>query len=199
MVIIDLRTRDSAEAGIVASARAGDLGAFALLYEQHADAILRQCRRALVHGDEAADAMQDTFLRAWCSLGDVQDVHRFGPWLRTIARHVCTDVIRRRMRTVLVEELDDTPSDEHQPEPVLTAAERASLTAAWRRLSERHRHVLWLREYAGWTYERIAADQRLEIGAVKSLLWRARQSLRREFLDLTEPDGGHAIVQDVVG
>jgi hypothetical protein len=49
------------------------------------------------------------------------------------------------------------------------------------RLSPRHRQVLSLREGSGWTYQEIASHEGVEIRTVESLIWRARQALKREY------------------
>ena len=187
-VIDDVRSWDEVDVPLVREARTGDLPAFASLYARHQARILRQCRGVLGNDDDAADAAQETFLRAWRALDHVDDGRRFGSWLRTIATNVCIDMLRRRKRTVVVEDFESTPSEVADGEAIADArAQAESLSEALGRLSHRHQEVLWLRECEGWTYERIAAHQDLDLSAVKSLLWRARQALRREFLSLTSP------------
>lgn len=60
------------------------------------------------------------------------------------------------------------------------------------RLSDRHRHVLALREGSGWTYKQIADHEGVEIGTIETLLWRARQALKREFNVLSDSKGALA-------
>lgn len=187
MVVVD-RTDEYAEAALVVAARAGELDAFATLYERHHPVVLRRCRRTLGNGEEAADAAQETFLRAWRGLAGMHDHERFAPWLRTIAANVCIDALRRRRRTIPVDDLDDRAAVDDGDDLAGALTANGSLTVALSRLSDRHREVLQLREYEGWSYERIADDQQLEVTAVKSLLWRARQALRREFLDVTSTE-----------
>ena len=189
MVVVDaVRASDGAGCDLLAAARAGHLGAFETLHERHRDGILAQCRRALGSGAEADDATQETFLRAWRGLAGVRDDDRFAAWLRTIASNVCVDMLRQRRPTVSDDELGDPAVPDEADDRVEARAVASMLSEALARLSHRHRNVLWLRECEGWTYERIADDQRLEVSAVKSLLWRARQALRREFLELTSPE-----------
>ena len=135
MVVLEIeQVPDSA---LVADAQRGSADAFAALYERHHPRILRHCR-ARIGATDAADAAQETFLRAWRAIDRFGGDGRFQPWLRTIATNVCIDQLRRS--------------------------------------------VLELREWEGWTYERIADHEQLDLSAVKSLLWRARKSLRRELL-----------------
>jgi RNA polymerase sigma factor (sigma-70 family) len=183
---------DALDASLVSAAQAGDLHAFARLYDRHHERLVRFCRSRLGNADDAADAAQETFLRAWRSLDTFGRRGSVYPWLHAIARNVCTDTLRKRLRV-------DTSDDRalgSLPDTGLSALDRldievdnAVLRAALDRLSDRHREILSLREYEGWSYERIADAEHLELNAVKSLVWRARQALRREFL-LLDTDGG---------
>jgi RNA polymerase sigma-70 factor (ECF subfamily) len=183
---------DDLDASLVSAAQAGDLQAFSRLYDRHHDRLVRFCRSRLGNADDAADAAQETFLRAWRSLDTFGRRGSVYPWLHAIARNVCTDTLRKRLR---VDTADDRALGS-LPDTGMTALERldievdnAVLRAALERLSDRHREILSLREYEGWSYERIADEEHLELNAVKSLVWRARQALRREFL-LLDTDGG---------
>ena len=72
-------------------------------------------------------------------------------------------------------------SDDTSEELVLAAVDGELVNRALGRLSVRHRHVLAMREGSGWTYQQIADHEGVEIGTVETLLWRARQALKREF------------------
>jgi RNA polymerase sigma-70 factor (ECF subfamily) len=180
---------DDVDVDLIRAAQAGDLRAFASLYDRHRERLVRFCRSRLGDADDAADAAQETFLRAWRALDTFGNRGNVYPWLHAIARNVCTDILRKRLR---VEPGDDQMLGS-MPDTGITAfelldaeADTALLRTAFDRLSDRHREILTMREYDGWTYERIADEEHLELNAVKSLLWRARQSLRREFLLLTD-------------
>jgi RNA polymerase sigma-70 factor (ECF subfamily) len=191
----DLAAEDRIDGDLVRRARAGDQRAFDRLYERHHQAILQLCSYRLRNRDDAADAAQETFLRAWRALASIDDGRRFYPWLSVIARNVCTDVTRKPKRTSSLDDRWDTvPLDPapHADARLLAAADAEAIGRALDRISERHREILQLREYDEWSYERIASDQQLELNAVKSLVWRARQALRREYLSLTAEDARFA-------
>jgi RNA polymerase sigma-70 factor (ECF subfamily) len=180
---------DDVDVDLIRAAQAGDLRAFASLYDRHRERLVRFCRSRLGDADDAADAAQETFLRAWRALDTFGNRGNVYPWLHAIARNVCTDILRKRLR---VEPSDDQALGA-MPDTGITAhelldaeADTVLLRTAFDRLSDRHREILAMREYEGWTYERIADEEQLELNAVKSLLWRARQALRREFLLLTD-------------
>ena len=89
------------DAALVRRSLAGDTAAFACLYEHHAIALATHVRRALpgVHFD-AADAVHDAFVRAWCRLPQLRDPERFSPWVRAIALSTARDALRAAGREV---------------------------------------------------------------------------------------------------
>jgi hypothetical protein len=108
-------------------------------------------------------------------------------------------MLRRRSRSTPT---DDVELGSHQPlnsggmetseELVLASVDGELVNRALGRLSTRHRHVLAMREGSGWTYQQIADHEGVEIGTIETLLWRARQALKREFTVLSESKGALA-------
>lgn len=173
----------------------GDGAAFAELYTQYHDRLHRFCVRRLVDRDEADEVTQEAFLRAWRALPSFSGEQRFYPWLTVIAKNLCTDALRRRARYGTVEDFDRQPvNDATRADPSATtmSSEEAVMAAfdgqlaaeALTRLSDRHRNVLALREEAGLSYQEIARAEGVEISTVETLLWRARQALKREYAQL---------------
>jgi RNA polymerase sigma-70 factor, ECF subfamily len=95
--------RRAAEADIVAAARAGDERAFASLVERHHRELHVHCYRMLGSLDDAEDAVQETFLRAWRHRAgfSLEGRWSFRAWLYRIATNVCLDALARRPRRVL--------------------------------------------------------------------------------------------------
>jgi RNA polymerase sigma-70 factor, ECF subfamily len=184
---------------LVERCQAGDAGAFGSLYARYNARLLRFCLRRLNDRHEAEDAAQEAFARAWKALPNFAGERRFYPWLTVIAGNICTDMLRRRSRSTPTEdvELGSRPplgvtSDATADEMIIAAADGELAHRALDRLSVRHRHVLALREDSGWTYQQIADHEGVEIGTIETLLWRARQALKREFLALSESKGSFA-------
>jgi hypothetical protein len=75
---------------------------------------------------------------------------------------------------------------------ILASVDGQLVNRALDRLSVRHRHVLAMREGSGWTYQQMADHEGVEIGTIETLLWRARQALKREFNVLSESKGALA-------
>jgi RNA polymerase sigma-70 factor (ECF subfamily) len=181
---------------LVERCQAGDSAAFGNLYARYYERLLRFCLRRLNDRHESEDAAQEAFARAWKALPQFAGERRFYPWLTVIAGNICTDMLRRRSRSTPT---DDFELSAHQPvgtggsetseELVLAAVDGELVNKALGRLSVRHRHVLAMREGSGWTYQQIADHEGVEIGTIETLLWRARQALKREFTVLSESKG----------
>lgn len=175
---------------LVERAQLGDQAAFDALYQRYYRRLLRFCLQRLHDPHEAEDVTQEAFARAWRALPAFGGERRFYPWLSVIAAHLCTDVLRRRNRALPVAELQegtDLPSAEEDAESRILAAVDADLvTQAFQRLSDRHRRVLELREASGLSYQQIADQEGVGITTVETLLWRARQALKREFSALAD-------------
>jgi RNA polymerase sigma-70 factor, ECF subfamily len=178
---------------LVERCQAGDAAAFGNLYARYYERLLRFCLRRLNDRHEAEDAAQEAFARAWKALPRFAGERRFYPWLTVIAGNICTDMLRRRSRSMPTGDLELTAQrpvgvvgEDTSEELVLAAVDGELVNRALGRLSTRHRHVLAMREGSGWTYQQIADHEGVEIGTIETLLWRARQALKREFAVVSE-------------
>ena len=178
---------------LVERCQAGDSAAFGNLYARYYERLLRFCLRRLNDRHEAEDAAQEAFARAWKALPRFAGERRFYPWLTVIAGNICTDMLRRRSRSTPTDDMELTAQHaagaeaaDTSEELVLAAVDGELVNRALERLSTRHRHVLAMREGSGWTYQQIADHEGVEIGTIETLLWRARQALKREFAVVSE-------------
>ncbi len=178
---------------LVERCQAGDSAAFGNLYARYYERLLRFCLRRLNDRHEAEDAAQEAFARAWKALPRFAGERRFYPWLTVIAGNICTDMLRRRSRSTPTDDMELTAQhpvgvagEDTSEELVLAAVDGELVNRALDRLSTRHRHVLAMREGSGWSYQQIADHEGVEIGTIETLLWRARQALKREFAVVSE-------------
>ncbi len=177
---------------LVERAQAGDRSAFDDLYLRYHRRLYRFCLRRLQDDHEAEDVAQEAFARAWRALPSFAGDRRFYPWLSVIAAHLCTDVLRRRKRSTPVAELHQVhqvSTEDGGEERVVAAVDSDLVAQAFTRLSVRHQRILALREGSGWSYQMIADHEGVGITAIETLLWRARQALKREFTTLAGSDG----------
>ncbi|MFZ0666301.1 MAG: sigma-70 family RNA polymerase sigma factor [Acidimicrobiales bacterium] len=178
---------------LVERAQAGDNSAFDSLYSFYSARLERYCLQRLRDPHEAQDVAQETFLRAWRALPNFGGDRRFYPWLSVIASNLCTDALRRRQRfgpiPVAEPEERDMGFTRSTEDSVVASADVDLATEALSHLSARHRRVLELRERSGLTYQQIAEKEGLRITTVETLIWRARQAFKREFLELSGAEG----------
>src|SRR6266542_4871226 len=100
------------EASLARAAARGDRPAFARLVELNKRLVFGLCLRLLQDQEEARDAAQETFVRAWGAIGTYDPSQPFAPWLLRIARNHCIDLVRRRLPPARRVELDRDPDAE---------------------------------------------------------------------------------------
>ncbi|MEO6866090.1 MAG: RNA polymerase sigma factor [Gemmatimonadaceae bacterium] len=171
------------DAAVVIRIREGESDAFALLFERYHERCARLALRLLGDPDDAADAVQDAFIRAYLSLDSYQEQERFGSWLMCIVANRCrsaTDATRRRanvagewMRT----HADPAGGTDVHLEGDHALAQR--LNEALGTLPAATRSVV-LRKYGdGLSYEEISADTGVAVSALKMRVARGSAQLRR--------------------
>jgi RNA polymerase sigma-70 factor (ECF subfamily) len=165
-------------------ARGGNASAFRELVDRSHETVFRLAAAQTGDRDEAADVVQETYIRAWERIGDLRDGAAVTAWLARIARNAAHER-RRSWWSRIRAPLDAAPEERlagggERPaaDAALEAAERAdAVRRALARLPEKHRAVLALREVEGMTYEDIAAALGVPVGTVESRLHRARRAL----------------------
>jgi RNA polymerase sigma-70 factor (ECF subfamily) len=179
----------SHEASLAASAARGDRQAFARLVEENKRSVYGLCLRLLTDAEEARDAAQESFTRAYASLESFDLEQPFTPWVLRIARNHCLDLLRRRIPARARVELDAQVEDGPARELPDTAAERADdaiehaqtrriLEEAVASLPPNYREVVHLFHVEQLSYRQIASTMGIPMGTVMTWLHRARAQLR---------------------
>ena len=168
------------EIGWIEQTLRGEQVAFGQLMHRYAGAVYNLAYRMLGDAQDAEDASQEIFLRAYTRLTSFDPTRRFSTWLLSIASNYCIDRLRRRRFAWLT--LDDVafslPSYERSPErSALDREERDRVQAALRRLPDHYRLVLVLRYWQEMSYNEIAQVTGLTESALKTRLHRARHML----------------------
>jgi RNA polymerase sigma-70 factor (ECF subfamily) len=180
----------------------GDAAAFDRLFARYHARVRSICLRYV--GDDAAaeDLVQETFYNVIRALPRVGEGFNFGAWVHRIAVNICQDELRRRSRRATHME----PGRDHD-EQMLRLADRdktgnpedaLEITylrhVVWevaKKLPERQRLVLTLRELQGMSYATIARVMGVSDSAVETLLHRARKRFKEEYLLLETPREQH--------
>ena len=176
---------------LVERCQAGDATAFDVLYRRYHRRLFRFCLQRLRDQHEAEDAAQEAFAKAWRALPNFAGERRFYPWLTVIAANQCVDIQRRRRRQTPVDDAQLQAADiahDDAEDALVRQVDAQLVSAAFARLSSRHQRVLGLREGSGWSYQAIAEHEGVGVAAVETLLWRARQALKREFAMISGPE-----------
>ncbi len=181
---------------LVALARSGEVPAFEALVAEYEGRIYNMSYRMLGNAEDARDAAQDTFLKAYSSLDRFRGDSSFSTWLYRIAKNACLDMLRKRGRGT-VYSLDEPlgtedgemerqlPGDLPDPEDAALDSEiREAVADAIAGLPPHHRAIIVLRDIEELTYEEIAEVLEVELGTVKSRLYRARAALSRSLAAL---------------
>ncbi len=178
------------EAAIIAKVLDGDTEAFEPLVTANQSFVYNIALKMLSNPDDAYDASQEAFVKAFRSLKDFKGDSSFSSWLYRITANICLDMMRKskRRQTSSIIYLDDEdeqkeldlPDTRFSPETELEKRElRRSINDALSKLPEDQRSILLLRELSGMSYQEISAVLKLEAGTVKSRLFRARAKLAK--------------------
>jgi RNA polymerase sigma-70 factor, ECF subfamily len=164
------------------SARKGDSDAFGRIVEAFQKPVYNLCFRMLGNPEDAEDAAQETFWRAFQGLSKYDPKRSFGTWLLSIAAHYCIDRLRKkRLNLLSLDDLlpeddapDPTPNPEHQ---AAQKQEQATVQALLASLGKEERAMIVMRYWYDMSYEEIGRALSCSVSAVKSRLHRARQTL----------------------
>jgi RNA polymerase sigma-70 factor (ECF subfamily) len=169
------------ESDLIKQIKKGDPSAFEAIVRKYEDKIYNLCRYMLRDPEDAQDAAQDVFLKAYRALKDFRPDSSLYPWIYRIAVTTCIDYRRKsRRERSRSEPLNEVlPSAEPFPESLYASKEiTEALDLALQKLPEKLRGAIVLREIEELSYEEIAQVLHTSPGTVKSRISRAREQLR---------------------
>jgi RNA polymerase sigma-70 factor, ECF subfamily len=171
--------RSDADARLVARIRAGDDDAFETLVGQYQAPLFRYLRGFVGDAEHARDLVQETFLRAYKSLGSLEDPSLLRSWLYRIAHNQACSALRRRR---LISWLPLLPAHrDDRPAPDRSAIEAARVEEALRRIPRDQRAPLLLHLVAGFSYAEIAGLLSVTEGTVRMRISRGRAAFRAAY------------------
>ncbi len=172
-------------------ARAGDADAFAILFQQHAPNLWRTAWAVLQNEQSAADALQETTIKAWQALPSFSGKSSLATWLTRILLNTCFDEQRREHKVIPFADIAKTESDAGpaatqpihiQPLPgVEDAIQRLDADAVLDQLSEEDRAILALCYGEDLPLREAAAVLGITEGAVRTRLFRARARFKEAY------------------
>jgi RNA polymerase sigma-70 factor (ECF subfamily) len=179
------------DAALMQAFQAGDPSAVEALVERHRDRVFRLAFRYLGDAAAADDLAQETFLRVYRTRHTWRPEARFSTWLHRVTANACLNEIRARRARRGVEATAPSypgggpppePADSRTPGPAAAAetSETAGIVrAAVADLPDDQRLAVLLSKFDGLSYGELADAMGRSVPAVKSLLVRARENLRR--------------------
>lgn len=182
------------EAAIVRKVLGGDANAFETLVLEYEKNAYNIALRMTGNSEDAADMTQEAFIKAYNSLQSFRGDSKFSVWLYRIVSNVCLDFLRSKNRrptvSLSVEDDDgedaqlDVADESQSPELLLDRKlTRDSVRRGLDSLPPDYRQILLLREIQGLSYDEIAQALSLEVGTVKSRIFRARKRLCTFLID----------------
>ncbi|MET0390194.1 MAG: sigma-70 family RNA polymerase sigma factor [Polyangiales bacterium] len=185
---------------LVERAQAGDRVAFQALFEKYKHRVYAVALGVVKRPEDAADVVQDAFIKVHKHLGTFQGTSSFYTWLYRIVMNLGIDHVRKHRK--IVEWGDDVPIDQAAGDRTLVpkvADANPRSTIVRRELSEKirqaldtlpeiHRAVIVLREVEGLTYEEIAEVLEVPKGTIMSRLFHARRKMQDQLQPYLEGD-----------
>ncbi len=165
-----------------------DISALGELYDILGKKIYNRCSFILKNDAEAADAMQDIFLKAFARIQSISDPGKIEPWLNTICYNHCMDILRKRSKERTEEFTEDhSQKTENIIEELDRISEseeaKAQLNEIIEELNEMERLILVMHYWEGYTVQEIAENLDLGLSAVKMKLVRSRDKMKQSLLD----------------
>ena len=170
---------DRPDANIVAAVLTGNTDAYGILVSRYRDAFTRFAARMLGSLEDADDALQLAFVRAFRNLNQCRDPDRFGPWLYQIVVNECRTLAARLARREQRMVRDDATLDRAAtPDRSENAALHDEIQYALSLLESGQREAFLLRHVEGLGYEEISEITGVGVSALKMRVKRATDRLR---------------------
>jgi RNA polymerase sigma-70 factor (ECF subfamily) len=153
-------------------------------YRDHAADLYRVCFGILRNPDEALDATNDAFARAWERWEQYDSQRPLRPWLHGIAVNICLDRLRRwRVRSIARASAPVALGATVTADPANEIVSRRVVEQAMADLRPEARAALVLRHYYGYEYAQIGEILHMPAGSVGSLLSRSHVALRQRLAE----------------
>ncbi len=179
------------EAKIIRAVVDGNTNAFEDLVLEYQKQVYHIALKMTGNEEDALDLSQETFLKAFRTLPSFRGEAGFGSWLYRMTANLCIDFLRKKKRqgseqilSLDAEEEDRRPTElpdlRYEPQSALEKKEtREKVQAGLQKLPHEQRLILVLRDVEGFSYQEISDALKIELGTVKSRIYRARAHLAR--------------------
>jgi RNA polymerase sigma-70 factor, ECF subfamily len=196
------------DAQLMLQVKQGDAGSFELLLNKYRRPVVSYLHRMVQNRAVAEELAQEAFLRVYKARGTYEPAARFTTWLFRIATHLALNSLRDTKNQRREQSVDGAGPGEqplqladgraNREQTLIAEARLAAVREAIAALPEKQRAAVLLHKYEGMDYAQIADALGCTVSAVKSLLFRAYESLRVRLAHLAENHKKRP-VEDVAG
>ena len=178
------------ESELVRKAREGDLDAFSQLVEMYQERVVHIANSFTGNLEDARDAAQEAFVKAYQNLASFEEQSRFYTWLYRIVVNTCKDFLRKKKVRghfalwfghedgELAATMDFPDKRKNAKEEIVNRELGAELKKAMEELPFQQKSVFALRYLEGMKIEEISETLDISVGAVKAHLWQATDKMK---------------------
>lgn len=157
---------------------------FEALYTRYCDKVYRKCLSFTKDSARAEDFTHDIFLKLIVKLGGFKEQAKFSTWLFSVTYNYCTDHTRiRRGNELLADDIERLPDQGDDNEAEIAEMEAAGLRKALEHLNPDEKSILMMKYQDEFSIRDIAYMSNITESAVKMRLKRAKDKLRKHYLE----------------
>lgn len=156
------------------------------LYEHYAPKMMAVCSRYAANDAEAADILQEGFIKVFDNIRNLQQVEQVGSWIRGIMVHTALDAIRRKKPHWGHEVMLDTADDPGEDEAVTAQLSADAIMEEIQNLPEGYRAIFNMYAIEGYNHKEIAREMNITPGTSKSQYARAKKLLQARITKLNQ-------------
>ncbi len=172
--------------GLMDLVASGDQRAFGELFSRYGGKVLGFAKKILGDLERAEEASQDIWVKVVKQAPNYQKEGYFNAWVMTMIRNHCLNIIRKDRRLSFKEDVGEYIDSEHQgsfEKDIFNKYEIEQVSRAMDQLPDKQRVALTLLVTEELSYEELAKHMEASVGAVKSMIHRARKTLQNELGD----------------
>lgn len=158
-----------------------------LLYQEFYGYSMSVCLRYVEDRDEAAEVLNDAFMKIFGNIKKFDRSMPFRPWLRKILVNTAIDFFHRKQKKIKTEQLS-LVEKEVGSEAILSGISYDEVLSLLQKLPPAYRLVFNLYVIEGYKHEEIATMLNINVGTSKSNLFKAKQQLKKNLADFFEED-----------
>ena len=190
LLMAEIIFRDE-DARLVHSVLSGNQSAFEEIVRKYEKMVYNTAYQFTMSTEDAFDVSQETFIKAYRSLGSFRGDCKFSSWLYRITQNAASDFLRAKSNNSSLSLTDsdddgenaqlDVVDDSVSSDPQMSYERDERKRAVWdaiNALSEDHREIIVMRDIEGMSYDDISEALDIEIGTVKSRINRARAAIK---------------------